>query len=71
MNENIKGGFIRLLPLESDASLRAGDVWVKASAITRIQVLGPSEFSVQAGVDNYRCSNNPFSLMAEMAGEPF
>lgn len=72
MNENIKGGFIRLLPVEGDvASLRAGDIWVRASAINRIEVLGPNRFSVQAGLEYLRCSNDPFALIAELNGEPF
>lgn len=72
MNENIKGGFIRLLPVEGDiASLRAGDTWVRASAISRVQILGAAAYEVQVGVSSYRCSNDPFPLMAEMAGETF
>lgn len=66
-NDNIKGGFIRLIPIEGDiASLRAGENWVKPSTITRVQVLGPSEYVVQAGADSHRCSNDPFPLMAEI-----
>lgn len=71
MNENIKGRFIRLLPVAADvASLRSGEIWVKASAINRIEVLGPDRYSIQAGLEYLQCSNDPFALLAEMDGEP-
>ena len=66
MNENIRGRFIRLLPVAGDvAAQRAGDNWVKASAITRITE-SDAGYSVQAAGETFRCSNNPFALVAEV-----
>jgi hypothetical protein len=71
MNENIKGRFIRLMPVEGNvASLRAGEIWVRASAISRIEIVSATHYAVQAGADNYRCSNDPFTLIAVVNGEP-
>lgn len=68
MNENIRGRFIRLLPVEGDiAAQQAGANWVKASAITRV-TSSDVGYSVRVDGESFRCSNDPFALIAEMEG---
>lgn len=83
MNENIKGGFIRLLPDTGSGAERGfGERWVKASSINRVDVntrevtvnmekTTQTYYAVQAGLEYFQCSNDPFPLIAEMNGEPF
>lgn len=83
MNENIKGPFIRLMPDSRGGADRGfGDRWIKAAAINRIDVntrevtvnqekVTETFYSIQAGLEYFTCSNDPFALIAEMNGEPF
>lgn len=78
MNENIKGGFIRLLPDTGAGAAQGFDKrWVKASSINRVdentrevtvnqEKVTQTFYSVQAGLEYFQCSNDPLALIAEM-----